>query len=381
MMSVASVGYVLADVAADELIRDMGSRHFGRLETPLNVQDEVLQTVMTKLRVIATLACFLFMGVAMSGWDYGGDFDFTLEYTQVMLTVGLVAVLPVLFLSFTSCESACERHSLRQSLRETWAVLNDCRLNYVLCCRFVGGICAGVSATAVNPIAFYYAGVQPLNDTVVSFIAILLVLCALKWVSSKGWDVDYRAVIVAGTVATLALDLGATMFTIWNVVRSQWLWIGLPVMEAIPSALDYTITTVILTEIADPRAHAAVSGLVMSVSFVASPMGLAVSKYIDAQFDVTNQDIMTDTTDVRTQIMGTFFIAYAMQLLALLWLLALPKNASESQSMEAGGSMSTGRAVLFLALLSVSFLFVVAVHALSVYAPTACLAIAGGKGC
>ncbi|KAL4157685.1 hypothetical protein PRNP1_006702 [Phytophthora ramorum] len=365
LMCVASVGYVLADVAADELSRDVATHHFGVSESP-QAEDGVFQPVMTKYRVFAMLFCFLLMGVGMSGWDYGGDFDFSLEYTQVMLLVGLVALLPVLLLSFGVSEAARERRSLRQSLREIWSLVHKRGLSNVLLCRFMGGVCAGVSATAVNPVAFYYAGVQPLNDTVVSFVAICVVLWGLNWVDKKGWDVDYRTVIIVGTIITLVLDCGATLFTIWGLVRSQWFWIGLPVMEAIPSALDYTISTAVLSEVADPNAHTTTSSLVTSVSFLAGPLGLAVSKCIDAQFDVTNEDVMTDTTPVREQIMATFFIAYGMQLASLLWLFALPKHEKDARELKLRDSTSAVRGAGLLILLSASLLLVVAVHSLSV---------------
>lgn len=380
LMCMATLGYVLADVAADELIRDVATHHFG-VEANSRDEDAVFQPVMTKFRTIAILGCFPFMGVAMSGWDYGGDFDFTLEYTQVMLAVGLVSLLPVLLSAFTIAERPRERRSLRQSLRGVWTVLHNCALNSVLTCRFVGGVFAGVSATAVNPVAFYYAGVQPLNDTVVSFVAIVVVLLAIRWATKKGWDVDYRAVIIVGTVAMLALDCGATLFTIWGVIRSQWFWIGLPVMEAIPSALDYTISTVVLAEVVDPAAHATMSSLVTAVAFLAGPLGLALSKYVDAQFDVSNQDIMADTTHVREHIMVTFFIAYAMQLASLLWLFALPRHSQEAREWKMRSGSSMWRGVSLLVLLGSSLVFVVSVHVLSVYEPTSCLGFSGGAGC
>ncbi|KAG2768150.1 hypothetical protein Pcac1_g20602 [Phytophthora cactorum] len=121
--------------------------------------------------------------------------------------------------------------------------------------------------------------------------------------------------------------------------------------------------------------------MVTSVSFLAGPLGLAVTKYIDAKFDVTNQDIMTDTTEVREEVMVTFFIAYGMQLISLLWLLALPKSASESRAMKSRSGTSTARAVGLLALLGLSLVFVVVVHTLSVYESTSCMGVAGGKGC
>ncbi|KAH7460404.1 uncharacterized protein KRP23_14770 [Phytophthora ramorum] len=152
-------------------------------------------------------------------------------------------------------------------------------------------------------------------------------------------------------------------------------------MEAIPSALDYTISTAVLSEVADPNAHTTMSSLVTSVSFLAGPLGLAVSKCIDAQFDVTNEDVMTDTTPVREQIMATFFIAYGMQLASLLWLLALPRNASETHAIRVRSDASVVRGMGLLALMALSMLFVVVVHTLSVYQPTSCLAVSGGKGC
>ncbi|ETM00835.1 hypothetical protein L917_02492, partial [Phytophthora nicotianae] len=327
------------------------------------------------------LGSFLFIGFGMSGTDYGGEFDFTLEYRQVMLIVGLIALIPLSLLGFPVSETPRDRRSFREALCEIWSLVSNNGLSHILLCRFLGGMFAGVSATAVNPIAFYYAGVQPLNDTVVSFVALSVVLWVLKWVDEKGWNVNYRTVIVVGTVTTLALDVAATMFTIWDVVRSQWLWIGLPVMEAIPSALDYTISTVVLTEVTDPSARSAMSGLVTSVSFLGGPLGLALSKYMDASFDVTNQDIMTDTTQVRDQIMATFFIAYTMQLASLLWLFALPKHASEAQQLKLRSGTSTIHGVGLLMLLGATLPFVVAVHVLSVYEPTACLSFSGGSGC
>ncbi|KAH7482443.1 uncharacterized protein KRP23_5614 [Phytophthora ramorum] len=72
---------LVADVAADELSRDVATHHFGVSESP-QAEDGVFQPVMTKYRVFAMLFCFLLMGVGMSGWGYGGDFDFSLEYTQ-----------------------------------------------------------------------------------------------------------------------------------------------------------------------------------------------------------------------------------------------------------------------------------------------------------
>ncbi|KAG4047085.1 hypothetical protein PC123_g17551 [Phytophthora cactorum] len=197
----------------------------------------------------------------------------------------LVSLVPVALLGFTVSETPRARGSFREGLCEIWLLVSNNGLNRVLLCRFVGGMFAGVSASAVNPIAFYYAGVQPLNDTVVSFVALGGVLWALNWVDKKGWDVNYRTVIVVATITTLAMDVGTTMFTIWDLLAS------------------------------------------------------------------------------------------------LLWLFALPKHASEAQELKLRSGTSTIHGAGLLMLLGASLPFVVAVHVLSVYEPTACLGFSGGTGC
>ncbi|KAH7488808.1 uncharacterized protein KRP23_2751 [Phytophthora ramorum] len=151
-------------------------------------------------------------------------------------------------------------------------------------------------------------------------------------------------------------------------------------MEAIPSVLDYTISTAVLREVADPNAHTTTSSLVTSVSFLAGPLGLAVSKCINAQFDVTNEDVMTDTTPVREQIMATFFIAYGMQFASLLWLFTLPKHENDARELKLRNSTSAVHGAGLLILLSASLLFVVAVHSRSVFEPTCVWACPAAKG-
>lgn len=60
-------------------------------------------------RTAAVLATFPFMDVAMSGWDYGGDFDFTLEFTEVTVIIGAVAATTLPFVWWTIDEVLAAR--------------------------------------------------------------------------------------------------------------------------------------------------------------------------------------------------------------------------------------------------------------------------------
>lgn len=378
LMSVATVGYVLADVAADALMSEIAHAHF--FVVGFN-QDDVFAPVVTKYRYFSMLFTFLFMGVSMSGWNYGGDFDFSLTYNEVMLLLGVVSALPLAFVWFTVAEARRERRSFHASVGEIWDLFRNRAVNKVILFRFLSGVFAGVSSTAVNPVAFYWAKVQPLNDNVVSFVATSVVLGGLSYANKREWKINYRQLILGATLVVLFLDCGATMFTIWGIVRSQWFWIGLPVMEAIPSGLDYVIFTVVLGELADPGKEAAMSAVVTAVSFLAGPVGLMITKFVDAQLDISNQDLMVDSTHVRYHTTLAFSLAYLCQLLSLGWLLVLPQHANEAREWKKRSENSTQHAVGLLLLLAVAFAWTLAVHVLSVTASTACERVAGGRGC
>lgn len=382
LMAIAVVGYVVADVAADALAREISSRCLRPPEcVSSDTSDELLAPMLTKWRTLAMLATFPFMGVAMSGWDYGGDFDFTLQFTDVMLIVGIAAALPIPLAWCAVDEAPVEKQPAAKPARSIWPSLCNHAVSNILMLRFVSGIFNGFSSVAVNPVAFYFAGVQPLNDNVVSFVAIAVVLLSMSHIAKKGWNVDYRLLTIAATVVVLVLDCGATMFAIWDVVRSQWLWIGLPVMEAIPSVLDYVIFSNLLSELADPGTELLMGALVTAISFVANALGLALSKYIDAQFDVSNQDIMEDSTSARFQLMGVFLVAYAAQAISMACVVALPRHSSEAREWKARSGSSTARAVALVAVVGLSLAAATAVHVLSVNQSTSCLGLAAGTAC
>ncbi|KAF1315730.1 Outer membrane protein pmpb, partial [Globisporangium splendens] len=377
-MSVATVGYVLADVAADTLTREIAHDHFGVIGPE---EDEVFAPVVTKFRYLSMLVTFLFVGFGMSGTDYGGNFDFTLQYTEVMLIAGVLSAVPIPFMWCTITEDRRARRSFQKCFKEIWDLFQNRAISTVIFFRFLGGIFGGISATAVNPVAFYWAGVQPLNDNVVSFVATTVVIVGVRYANKRKWNINYRQLIIGANVVIIVLDCGATMFTIWDIVRSQWLWIGLPVMEAIPSGLDYVIFTIVLSEFADPAMEQTMSSLVTAVSFLAGPVGLMLTKYLGAQFSLTNQDVMVDTTHVRTHATLTFLLAYFYQLSSLGWLLVLPRHASEAREWKKRSGASTWSGVALVLVLLAAFIWATAVHIMSVNESTACLKISGGDGC
>lgn len=379
LMSIATVGFILADVASDSLVKELVLISG---EDP--TQDSKLKSMITNQRYIAMMCTFLFMGVGMSGFDYGGTFPFTIDYNTMMLIMGVISFIPIPFsiwMVYEAQGSAIARRSLHSIFKELWGLLQNRALNHVLACRFMGGVFSGISATPVTPIALYWAQVQPLNDNVVSFVAIGFVFCFLRHAEKKGWKLNYRNLIIYATVVALLADCVTTMSTIWNLVRSQWFWLGLPVLDALPSGIDFVILNVLMGEIADPSSAPMMRSLVEAVSFISPPVGLAVTKFIDRSFEIGNQDLMRDTTKVRLHATITFIIAYAAQGFSLLWILALPRYNPVSREWKIRHGTSKTNAIILVTCLSLCFVWSIVVHVLSVNDSTKCMDFAGGNGC
>ena len=211
--------------------------------------------------------------------------------------------------------------------------------------------------------------------------AILIVVGVFSYLNKKGIAINYRKTIIGAQVVLLTLDAGATFFTIWNIVRSQWMWLGLPVLEQVPSGLDYVVSTLVVAEMTDAGTEDAMQAVVGLVSIVALPFGLTITKYIDALFATSNQDLLQDTHTVRVHASMTFLIAYLLQFLSLGWLVLLPSREGQAKEWKLRAGQSALRAVLLLATLAFALVWTVLVHTMSVIEATSCERIAGGRGC
>ncbi|RLN63788.1 hypothetical protein BBJ29_005966, partial [Phytophthora kernoviae] len=90
IMMLASVGYVGADVAADAMMVEVAQRE------PETTRGYT-QTMIYLIRTIFVTVSSVITGLAFNGKDYGGDFDFSLTFPQLMvvLTVFCLPVIPI----------------------------------------------------------------------------------------------------------------------------------------------------------------------------------------------------------------------------------------------------------------------------------------------
>ncbi|POM77794.1 Folate-Biopterin Transporter (FBT) Family [Phytophthora palmivora] len=130
------------------------------------------------------------------------------------------------------------------------------------------------------------------------------------------------------------------MLTTWDVVRNQWFWLGLPIVETIPSSINFIVSTFVVVELADKGNEAAIYGLLTTVGNLSNPFSATLTKTINEPFAVRNRDILNDSYTTRRDITVIVLISYASKLLSLLFLVLLPRQKTQTQVLKRCGHRS-----------------------------------------
>ncbi|CAH0517503.1 unnamed protein product [Peronospora belbahrii] len=375
-MMLASLGYMIADVASDGLVVEFAQRE------PENIRGNIQSTVYL-VRSMAMILAALLVGFGLNGQDYGGSFTWTLTMSHLMLIFSLLslAAIPAALWLVQEPSLGDRVPYFTEYMRSLWVLIQNSAVVQILAYRFFSGIFDGFTITAGDPIQRYWARVHPLNESLFSVLGLAVFSAALYVTKRIGLGWSWRRVIAWTTVSVIAMDAIVGMLTIWDVVRSQWFWLGTPILEELPQAMNFLVSTFVVVELAELGNEAAVYGLLTTVSNLSSPFSSCISKNVNALFDVTVTDIIYDSIHVRWQVTWTFVIAYSMKLLSLAWLPLLPRQKRETQLLKRRARLWLWGGVGSISIFLFAFLWSITTNLLSIFPNTACLVLAGGSGC
>ncbi|KAF1323634.1 Transmembrane protein, partial [Globisporangium splendens] len=375
MMMLASCGYLIADVASDGIVVELAQRE------PEHIRGNIQSTIYL-VRSIAMILAALLVGFGLNGVDYGGSFDWSFNMAQLMLICVLVSLSAIpAAVWFIAEPPVKQRPSFRKYMLQLWELVKNTAMLQVMAYRFFSGIFDGFTITAGDPIQRYWAHVRPLNESLFSVLGLCVFSTALYMTKKIGLQWDWRVVIASTVLSVIAIDAILGFLTIWNVVRSQWFWLGTPILEELPAAMNFLVSTFIVVEMAELGNEAAVYGLLTTIANLSMPFASCISKNVNALFDVSVDDIVSDTTHVRWQVTWTFLIAYAMKILSLGWLVLLPRQKRETQILKRKARHSVSGGVVAVVIGMFALIWSTAANLLSIFPPTACLRLAGGSGC
>ncbi|GAB9476651.1 Transmembrane protein [Globisporangium polare] len=374
MMMLAAVGYVGADVAADAMVVELAQRE------PESVRGTTQTTIYMMRTVFVTLSSIL-TGFAFNGEDYGGDFSFSISFPQLMLILA-ICCLPVIPATWFFIKE--EKHpgvNFKAYMLSFWELLQLRPMYQVVAYKFFSGIFENFTITCSDPMQASWAKATPLNDRVLAIVGHALYAITLFLTGKYGLNWNWRWMHLVMLVAVTFLDAIVTFLTTWDVVRNQWFWLGVPVVENLPSGVGFIIATYVAVELASDGHEGVVYGLMTTVGNLATPFASTITKNVDAGFKVTSDDIALDTNEVRWDVSYVLIIRYVVNLLGLCFLPLLPRQKAETQALKRAGGKSKYWAAFTVFYVIFALCWSVMVNIMSIYPSTKCLKLVGGKGC
>ncbi|KAF0742025.1 hypothetical protein Ae201684P_008407 [Aphanomyces euteiches] len=255
--------------------------------------------------LFAVISSFM-TGVGLNSPAYGGSFSWTIGFSAIMWICAAASLLTIPF--------------------SIWCIQEPKITTF-----FFYNVLTAVSVTSDNAIQSDWAGVEPLTSGIASMLTALLTVVG-SWYSKKhGLSWNWRTVVITCQVGVVFIDAWPKFLTIWNVVRNQWLWLGVLLLEKIPEAVVTFITGLFVFELMDCQGYeATMMGLALTSQQVEQPFATVLTKTIDGYFNIDRAQIKADTPHVRTQVTWMYSIMYVVNLASLAFVVFLPTREKDA---------------------------------------------------
>ncbi|CAI5733747.1 unnamed protein product [Peronospora destructor] len=374
LMCFAAAGYVLADVCADSIVVEFAQRE------PLESRGKTQSAIYT-VRTVFVIIGQLLTGFCFNGKEYGGDFDFSLTFPQLMVILAVLMVPVVPMTWYFIKEEKKPRLNFKIYIRELWELIQKRVMYQVIFFTFFQSMFSQISYTAASPVQSYLVGVTPINGTISSILSNFLFMAGIMVTSKWGLQWNWRWLIVFTGALVTIVDGITTFITIWDVFRSQAFWLGMPIAVQLPCGVSFVISSFVIVELSGTGNEGVVYGLIAMVSNLALPFATAMTLLIDQPFNLTTKRIQADDTSIRLDITYVVIIMYAMTIFSWVFLMFLPSQKEETQALLRTGGSSKMMGAVTVAYLTFAFVWSVMTNVMAIFSSTSCLIIAGGNGC
>lgn len=378
LMMMASSGFVLVDVVTGGMVVELSQKE------PESIRGTFQSTMYSCKALFGTLSV-IFIGLSMSGPEYGGTFNWSLKFSTIMI---LFAIIPVALLIpsawFYIEEEKVDTKDMKpisERLRKIYSIIKQRAVYQYMLYEFGAGMFSTFSAAPVTIVQREWAGVKPFNESVFAVIGSLVFSLTLYIVSKYGLNWNWRYMIIFSTFAIISIDSFVSFCTIFNIIRNQWFWLGGPILEELPTGISFIVGVFVIIEIAEPGYEGVTLALLTTIRNLMYPFSATIYKAIDAYFDAFADDIERDDIDARWQVAYTFMIMYVAKFCSLFWLVLLPSQKKEAQELKKNGGSSAMAGNAAILLFIFVFIWSTAINMMTIIPSTACYQIAGGPGC
>jgi len=374
LMMVANFGTVMAYSGFNGALMDVSQRE------PEATRGSVVADVNIVHYVFTIFSSFM-TGIGLNSEDYGGTFSWTMGFNAIMWICAAASLITIPFSWYCIQEVKGERAQM-SGLRFLYNIFQERLIYRYAAYRFFYNVCSQITVTASSVIQSDWANVEPLNSGIASMLTAVLTMGGVWVVKKYGLRWNWRYIIIVCQLCVVFIDAFPTLFTIWDVHRSQWFWLGVPLVAEVPAAAGDYVTQLFMIEVENQKGfEATLLGLGVTTQSVGTPFATVITKTVDGYFDIGRTFIEQDTHYVRSQVTYTYLIAYAFNLLSVVFVFYLPKQKEEVHKMQREDRKSKFWGILTMAYLVFSLAWTLMTNILSLFDSTSCLRIAGGSGC
>ncbi|EQC25781.1 hypothetical protein SDRG_16377 [Saprolegnia diclina VS20] len=375
LLGLATLAYIFADVPADALVVEIAQRE------PIDVRGR-MQTLVYATRTVFSSFSVAIIAIGLNSFKFSGSFDWDMGIHTIFILLGIVcaSMVPVTLL-FIHDQYHPGFH-FGEYLHRFWHVIQKRATWQVMIFNFLFNfLSSGITSTAAPYVMKHWAKADNLNYQVLNLASGFLFAMGLSALGKWGMLWNWRYVLVLTTISGNMIDAVVQFTTIYDVIRDQWWYLGVPLAENLPFSMQFIVTTFIIVELAEEGSEGIMYGLMTTVSNMPSVLGPVVANAIFSKFDVSEDDIKADSRHVRDQVAYTYVIYYGTTLLACLCVGLLPNQKIDLQHMLRYGGKSATMGGLALGFCFLVLAYSVSVSILGMFASTSCLRIAGGDGC
>ena len=217
MMMFASIGYVLADVAADAVVVEFAQRE-------PDASRGSTQAMVYLFRTIFSILASILIGFGMNAKEYGGSFSFGLALNEIMMILAVPAAVVIPASIWFLDEEKSPRESFAQRLHDMWAICQRRAIWQIMLVKFIGGFFQTWSVTAANPMQKTWLHVEAMNECIFGIVGGGVFAFTIYATKTWGLQWDWRRTIAITTLFTVVVDSLVSFLSIYDVVRSQWFW-------------------------------------------------------------------------------------------------------------------------------------------------------------
>ncbi|KAJ8561843.1 hypothetical protein ON010_g7837 [Phytophthora cinnamomi] len=370
-MMLASFGYLLVEVPADAVVIEYAQRE------PVNTRGRI-QSWIHSVRMGFNALGALVVAVAFNGIEYGGSFDFSLTFPEMMFILGCICLPLGPAAWFLIYEDEVQPPKFNAYMSRFWGILQKRAVYQVAAYKFFSGVFNSFNIVSSSNIKLYWVHATPFNASIMTIVGTFVYAGTLAVMAQRGLHWNWHVAIAATVIFGVVTDGMMTTLVTWDVIRSQWFWLGVPVIGDVPHAMRFIVNNYVVVELIEKGSEGALFGLLTTANHVSSPFGRTITKFINARFHVWKDDVLADTYETRRDVTITIWICYGMKMVSLMLLPLLPNQRAATQALRRQGGVSKRMGMWMVGTLMFALVWLTMVNVLSMNPATKCWAITGG---